>query len=771
MVETCDHYTDTSGCRCCHRTDDHRNIHSPSQNSTKSHTATTKTYSHSRRQRFNRRKKRKIQTEINRQIQTERSQFNKELKDLTFVANKNIKEKFSFIPDLSITAHLNARAILGNTKTNSFFNKVSNLAFHNLTKTQSLPNNAHLLLGLGLKYIPTPKQNINENILATTTSRLERDFGLKVFFADEQDDQASYPQTQLRVKSNWRAPLPPLELDNRLSNFTVAIEKTFHHRPTKPNLSQQQQHLLQEIRNNKNIIIASADKGLGPVGIDTTQYIEWGLKHLRDSTTYTILTEDQALSDAKTLYHDIFQWTIKHRRHLNDDTIKYIRRHLEKTRTDPFGYFYLLVKLHKSPISTRPVCSDCASLPHAIGKWVDQQLQPAVQKQQTYFKNSYALKQELDEMILPPNACLFTYDAVSMYTNINTEDCITRLSTYLTDHETTRRFPHLHPTPLIEAIQLVMHNNRMRFGNVVARQYKGIAMGMSPAPSIASLYVGIYEDEHLNIFPPQFLRYLRRFIDDGFGIWIRHPNKTLDQQHWNNFQTLVNNMGLKWEFTQRSDQVVFMDLTISIRNGKIQTNLYTKPLALHLYIPPSSSHAPGIVTGLIFGHVLRIYQLCSNKKDIENEIHLFFRRLVARGHSLNKILPILTAAETNAQQYLRTSTLRSPKKPIKGVTNQLFFHIPYHPANPSSTVVQKLWRQHVSMPPNQKKLSELTNDMGYPIPISKLTIAYSRAPNLGNLLSYRKLNVSIDMTMVMEDGRYCDTHSSAPHTEPATRTS
>ncbi len=61
----------------------------------------------------------------------------------------------------------------------------------------------------------------------------------------------------------------------------------------------------------------------------------------------------------------------------------------------------------------------------------------------------------------------------------------------------------------------------------------------------------------------------------------------IDKQNWENFQTLINRMGLTWECSQRSNKVVFMDLTITLTNGKITTKLFAKPMALHLYIPPS----------------------------------------------------------------------------------------------------------------------------------------------------------------------------------------
>ncbi|KAL7526149.1 hypothetical protein ACHAXR_001344, partial [Thalassiosira sp. AJA248-18] len=225
--------------------------------------------------------------------------------------------------------------------------------------------------------------------------------------------------------------------------------------------------------------------------------------------------------------------------------------------------------MHKYPISTRPVCSDCASLPHALGQWVGEQLQPIVKAQTTNFKNSFELKQELDTMTLPANASLFTYDAVLMYTNINTDDCIKRLSKFLSAREQTDCFPHYSPKALTEAIILVMRNNRMRFSDTLMKQISGIA-GDVPSTN------------HLQTF----LRYLQRFIDDVFGIWLHDLDPAV-------FQATVNNGGLEWTFSKRSQSVVFMDMTIEIVGGKIMTSLYAKPLALYLYIPPHSCHTPG----------------------------------------------------------------------------------------------------------------------------------------------------------------------------------
>ncbi len=158
-------------------------------------------------------------------------------------------------------------------------------------------------------------------------------------------------------------------------------------------------------------------------------------------------------------------------------------------------------------------------------------------------------------------------------------------------------------------MEIVMKNNRMRFGDLVFHQIRGVAMGMSPAPMIANLYVAIYEATHILPLLNLFLFFLKRFIDDGLGIWLHDPDPDVDAANWILFKTLINAMGLKWTSTKLSTKVIFMDMTIKISGTRLVTALYAKPMALHQYIPPTSCRPPGALTGLVFGQILRIFQL------------------------------------------------------------------------------------------------------------------------------------------------------------------
>jgi hypothetical protein len=193
-----------------------------------------------------------------------------------------------------------------------------------------------------------------------------------------------------------------------------------------------------------------------------------------------------------------------------------------------------------------------------------------------------------------------------------------------------------------------------------------------------------------------------------------------DELEWRTIKKLINSMGLTWDFTVRSTTAIFMDLKISILNDRFSTTIYSKPMALHLYIPSSSCHAPGIPTSLVFGHTLRVFRLCSKNSDINKELNLFYKQLIARGYSPNTILPLLAKAEDNARDrvaYKKTVDMNE-KTQDKSENDMLFFHLPFHPSNPSSSHIQKIWRDIIATPIDAEKLATLTNYRGHKIPIS-----------------------------------------------------
>lgn len=163
---------------------------------------------------------------------------------------------------------------------------------------------------------------------------------------------------------------------------------------------------------------------------------------------------------------------------------------------NPYGHFYLLAKVHKTPWATRPITSVSGSLLHGLGRWVEQQLQLVVKKLPYTTTNSWSLAHRLCQLpTLPPNAQLFTADAVSMYPNIDTQHALSTIGTFLLSEAFTNLQCPIDVTALLEGLNIVMKHNIFTFDGVHSAQSQltGTAMGTPPAPMYATLYYNLHE--------------------------------------------------------------------------------------------------------------------------------------------------------------------------------------------------------------------------------------------------------------------------------------
>lgn len=667
------------------------------------------------------------------------------------LAASSIRKQFGFVPDPSSSSFRNAvRARASSLPGAPILPTPSNLAFHDLTDGQIAPKAAKSLLGLGSKFIVTPRTTTGS--LEATSDRFQRDFFIKIIFAGGDEPALAddtHKRSKLYVKSDWN----PTECDVpnwaclRLSRFLNRVQRLFRERRAQSNLLPHQEALLKSLQEDPLLLFPETDKGLGPCSVTFDQYVEDCLIHLRNQQCYTRLSEEEAMAEVVLLEDKIEKWLDKHELTIGRMATKYIRKHLGANRKSPFGQFYILYKIHKGQKNgrwpTRPVCSDVTSLTHAVGKWVNEMLTPVQQAQESYFQDSFALKKMLDEMEVPPNALLFTSDATAMYTNIRTEPALEKISEYL--RENAKAFNHnkFDTEALIAALHLVFENNLFKLGDTFWKQILGTAMGTPPAPPWATIFFALKE---MGLLPKwsTFLHFYKRFIDDVLGVWLVHPDPEYNKKMWLEFQADMNSwFGLEWVCTDLATSVNFMDLTITIADGHLETTLFEKAQNLYLYIPPHSSHPRGVFTGLIFGQVLRIRRLCSKQSDADDRIKQFFARLLARGHTHEFLRPLFQRAEVNAANYLSRSTeehdrLRISKEAKS--SDQVFFHLQFHPNDPPSRDIQSIWREHVSHPPGDAPLNTLKNLNKCAVGFSKLVVAYSRPLNLRNRFTVRDIH-------------------------------
>ena len=204
--------------------------------------------------------------------------------------------------------------------------------------------------------------------------------------------------------------------------------------------------------------------------------------------------------------------------------------------------------------------------------------------------------------------------------------------------------------------------------------------------------------------------------------------------------------GLPGNFSNLQQSIPFMDVTIYIEGNKIETDLFEKPLSLHLYIPPKSCHPPQGFRSLVYGMTLRIHKLCSREKNRYYWLKRFYIHLRERGFHSKVIVEALKKAIFNAKSYMQKTKSyleKAKSKKMAATRRKLIFHLQYHPNDPQANKIQRILDKWLFNPTDGPPLNHLTNYKGEKNPIDGMLVAYSRAPNIGNLLSYRKINKSM----------------------------
>jgi len=170
---------------------------------------------------------------------------------------------------------------------------------------------------------------------------------------------------------------------------------------------------------------------------------------------------------------------------------------------------------------------------------------------------------------------------------------------------------------------------------------------------------------------------------------------------------------LKWVVQEPSTKVQLLDLDITFDNSTIRVETYQKPMNLYLYIPPLSAHPPSCFKGLIFGE-LRRYWSQNPPENFQKLLSKFIQRLVDRGHTLQKLIPIISqAAMAIDQNGQHQAALK------KDASNTLYIHWRYHPAGIQRSDIRQIYNK--TLQPH--------------LPYDNMRVAISRPTNLRDRLT------------------------------------
>jgi len=575
-----------------------------------------------------------------------------------------------------------------------------NLAFHDLTPADiTPPPGLPRLLGLGLKFRPTPK-SLSVTDLTQYLSVFHRQIRLTCLFGRSNASQSTYSNVPRRLYIHNRAFTPPKAppwieaiLEDQEPNLQRMLQNVPRRR--KYNLSAILRASLNILRARSEFMVVLSDKNLGPTLMLRDQYINFCLQHLSTSTYQRVhaIPVPGMLAVVRRFHAKLLKAAP-----IRSKEFKIIVHDIQDKRTNRF---YALVKLHKSPIGLRPIISNAGCYLQGLSIWLDVQLQPYVQSRTSYIKNSNAFLLKLSRC-QSVDVQMFTFDAMALYTSIPIDKGIEAVA-HFTKHDP------LHDL-ILEGLKIVMNWNFFTFGDLCYKQLTGTAMGSPVAPSFANLYLAYYEETQIL---PQFrdnLPLYTRYIDDVFLLW-----KSVRPYDFSRFRAMLRRIpGISWTYEEHFDTAAYLDLNIFRHEHRFCTRTHEKQLNLHLYVPYRSAHPSGNVKGLIFSFVARYLRQNTHLSDAKQCMQRLFVHLLHRGYRAQVLKGLFHQALQKAlhQKSENEATTRS----------QLFLQVPFDPNGLTTLQIR-----------NAFHLDSLETHLRL-FGVDDVRICYRKAPNLRDLL-------------------------------------
>ncbi len=337
----------------------------------------------------------------------------------------------------------------------------------------------------------------------------------------------------------------------------------------------------------------------------------------------------------------------------------------------------------------RPVVSGCGTPTEKLSEFVDHYLQPMMSNIPSYIQDTADFIRRIRGYTGDTrDTILVTIDVVALYPSIPISDGI----------DVVKRFLDTFPTDcpldrdtLCNAISLVLENNICKFGNDIFLQKSGTAIGTKLAPVFANIFMWHIENtiQERSACNPELWTH---FIDDIFMLWQDGEEALLE------FLAMINNIHPSIMFTSDWSRyrVNFLDVTVSIENGQLVTDVYSKPTDTHQYLLSSSCHPRHCKNSLPYSQALRMKRICSDSGTMETRFLELTEYFVGRGYNRMSV-----TAQINKARLIDRNEALLPK--VKNATKKTPLVVTY---NPTLANIGHILYRHFSLISGSVRLSK-----------------------------------------------------------------
>lgn len=562
---------------------------------------------------------------------------------------------------------------------------------------------------MSLSYIPAPKPLLDlRSYINNQYEDFARRLNISEFFnnAGKNSDTID-PLRPVTKKSTWM----PDKISNMLKEYLENVRSKLNAEVDKAEEKEKKHFLtrqysppwllktLSELKENKDIIITEADKNMGVAVVKTSEYIHLGLKQLLDPTCYKLCPEapnfNKLWASLKTL--------LRSRGYLYDPSKKggeysktalYLLQLEKRADNSPnpnpnppavkLGTFYMLMKVHKTPLAGRPIVSSINTITYFVSKFIDLKLQPIYKRIPTFLGSSQELIIQLEDTPFHSNknCYILCADVDSLYPSIPLEKGLEMMKKSLIKRNAELDKGKLkgEEIELICALmKFVLENNYFTFGNLIFQQKQGTAMGTPAAVVFACLFLDAHETRILEEMSPRKPLLLKRYIDDIFGIFEQKEDAELFLSKFSSDKELPT---IKCSsFTIDDKEGTFLDLKIFKgdrfeSSSRLDIKVFQKPQNKYLYLPPNSFHPKAVFPAYIKAEINRYRLICSSDDDFEEVKEEFRKRLLARGYTEKSLEPLFVSGKSRTELLLKVREQKEKKDLNKG---KFIFKTLHHP--------------------------------------------------------------------------------------------
>ena len=288
--------------------------------------------------------------------------------------------------------------------------------------------------------------------------------------------------------------------------------------------------------------------------------------------------------------------------------------------------FYVIPKIHKTPVAARPILPCHSVIQEPTGKLVSKMLKGIMKTKQGIIHGSKDLALKLHSLkSLPPVKFdagemkilyFVSRDIVAFYPNVDVQKAHQIASDYLIEYYGSfGKELDLDWVPcdvnnirmFREALSIAIENLLCQFDGKIYHQVRGLAMGVASSPDLTNLY-GCFFEDRAGIHSHPDISFYKRYIDDCLS--LVYAKDELSAKCLLENLIIFDNCTIEW--LASDSYMTFLDMTLFFdKNKTLQWRPYRKPLNHFECIPWISAHPVYVKKGTSLSKLSRVATLSS----------------------------------------------------------------------------------------------------------------------------------------------------------------